>query len=164
MAGVDLNLQFAGLGRGRGGLMGGGMGREGLTTLGAKYDFRASTFRAQIDSSGRLGCLLEKRLAPAVTVTFAGDMDHAKVSTCSFPPYPPLMNVSSNKPRSDWPFPSKRRETRSWSSRSGWPPRLPCHRRTDGVPAHQLARHPSPTEHELYPLSTGPLLARHTVL
>ncbi|KAI9850119.1 MAG: translocase of outer mitochondrial membrane [Thelocarpon superellum] len=78
-AGADLNLQLVGLGRGRGGgLMGGAMGKEGLATLGAKYDFRASTFRAQIDSNGRLGCLLEKRLAPAVMVTFAGDMDHSK--------------------------------------------------------------------------------------
>ena len=77
-AGVDLNLQFAGLGRGRGGMMG-GMGKEGVATVGAKYDFRASTFRAQIDSTGRLGCLLEKRLAPAVMVTFAGDVDHFKV-------------------------------------------------------------------------------------
>lgn len=121
-AGVDLNLQFAGLGRGRGGGMMGGMGKEGVTTLGAKYDFRASTFRAQVDSTGRLGCLLEKRLAPAVMVTFAGDMDHFKVSwtnksdlpsTCTY-----LRHTSkhelitsfsriSNKPRLDWPCPSK---------------------------------------------------------
>ena len=93
-AGVDLNLQFAGLGRGRGGgLMGGGMGKEGLTTIGAKYDFRASTFRAQLDSSGRLGCLLEKRLAPAVMVTFAGDMDHSKVSMTRLSP---LISASQN--------------------------------------------------------------------
>ncbi|KAI9810970.1 MAG: translocase of outer mitochondrial membrane [Pycnora praestabilis] len=76
-AGVDLNLQFAGMGRG-GGLMGGGIRKEGTTTLGAKYDFRASTFRAQVDSSGRLGCLLEKRVAPPVQLTFAGEIDHFK--------------------------------------------------------------------------------------
>ncbi len=79
-AGVDLNLQVLGLGRGRGGgMMMGGSGREGVATFGAKYDFRASTFRAQVDSSGRLSCLLEKRIAPAVQVTFAGDIDHFKV-------------------------------------------------------------------------------------
>ncbi|KAI9786928.1 MAG: translocase of outer mitochondrial membrane [Geoglossum umbratile] len=77
-AGVDMNLSFAGLGRNGGGLLGGGLRREGVTTLGAKYDFRASTFRAQVDSSGRLSCLLEKRVAPAVSLTFAGDMDHFK--------------------------------------------------------------------------------------
>jgi mitochondrial import receptor subunit TOM40 len=79
-AGVDLHLQFAGLSRGGGGgMMGGGISKEGVATIGAKYDFRASTFRAQVDSGGRLGCLLEKRVAPAVTLTFAGDMDHFKV-------------------------------------------------------------------------------------
>lgn len=77
-AGVDLNLQFM-PGLGGGGLMGGGARREGTTTVGAKYDFRTSTFRAQLDSSGKLSCLLEKRVLPPVQVTFAGEMDHFKV-------------------------------------------------------------------------------------
>ncbi|KAI9826226.1 MAG: translocase of outer mitochondrial membrane [Sarea resinae] len=76
-AGVDLNLQFAGMGRGAG-LMGGPMRKEGVTTLGAKYDFRASTFRAQVDNTGKLSCLLEKRVAPPVQLTFAGEIDHFK--------------------------------------------------------------------------------------
>lgn len=76
-AGVDLNLQFM-PGMGGGGLMGGGMRKEGTTTVGAKYDFRTSTFRAQLDSSGRLSCLLEKRVLPPVQITFAGEMDHFK--------------------------------------------------------------------------------------
>ncbi|CZR58977.1 probable mitochondrial import receptor MOM38 [Phialocephala subalpina] len=76
-AGVDLNLQFAGL-SGAGGLMGGPMRKEGVTTVGAKYDFRMSTFRAQVDSTGKLSCLLEKRVAPPVQLTFAADMDHFK--------------------------------------------------------------------------------------
>jgi len=79
-AGVDLNLQFApGMGARGGGLMGGGMRKEATTTLGAKYDFRASTFRAQVDSSGRLSCLLEKRVLPLVQLTFAGELDQFKV-------------------------------------------------------------------------------------
>ena len=79
--GVDTQLQFApGLGGG-GGMMG-GMSREGSTTVGAKYDFRASTFRAQVDSAGKVGCYLEKRVAPVVTMTFAGEIDQAKV--CQF--------------------------------------------------------------------------------
>jgi mitochondrial import receptor subunit TOM40 len=79
-AGVDCQLTFAGgMARGGGGMMG-GLKREGVTTVGAKYDFRNSTFRAQVDSQGKLSCLLEKRVAPAVTLTFAGDMDHSKVS------------------------------------------------------------------------------------
>ena len=77
-AGVDLNLQFA-PGVGGGGLLGGGSRKEGTTIVGAKYDFTASTFRAQLDSSGKLSCLLEKRVLPPVQITFAGEMDHIKV-------------------------------------------------------------------------------------
>lgn len=70
-AGIDVNLQFAGLG------MGGGA--EGVTTIGTKYDFRQSSFRAQLDSNGRVAALLEQRVAQAVQVTFYGELDHAKV-------------------------------------------------------------------------------------
>ncbi|MCJ1353079.1 MAG: translocase of outer mitochondrial membrane [Icmadophila ericetorum] len=77
-AGVDLTLQFQpGMGS-RGGLMGSGLRKDGTATLGAKYDFRASNFRAQVDSTGRLSCLLEKRVAPFVTLTFAGEVDQFK--------------------------------------------------------------------------------------
>ncbi|KAH6715271.1 eukaryotic porin/Tom40 [Leptodontidium sp. 2 PMI_412] len=75
-AGVDLNLQFAGLSGA--GMMGGPARNEGVTTVGAKYDFRMSTFRAQVDSTGKLSCLLEKRVAPPVQLTFAAEMDHFK--------------------------------------------------------------------------------------
>ena len=80
-AGADLNLQVApGVG---GGLMGPGSRKEAITTLGAKYDFRASTFRGQLDSTGKLSCLLERRILPTVQLTFAGEMDHVKVSSIS---------------------------------------------------------------------------------
>ncbi|KAF2462136.1 eukaryotic porin/Tom40 [Lineolata rhizophorae] len=75
-AGVDITLQFMGM-SGAAAMMGQPK-REGVTTIGAKYDFKMSTFRAQIDSQGKLGCLLEKRVAPPVQVTFAGEIDHAK--------------------------------------------------------------------------------------
>lgn len=75
-AGVDLSL---GLVPSPGGLMGGGLQKEGVTTIGAKYDFRMSTFRAQVDSKGKLSCLLEKRVAPPVMMTFAADIDHFTV-------------------------------------------------------------------------------------
>lgn len=78
-AGVDLNLQIApGMG-GKGGLLGSGTRKEGTATLGAKYDFRNSTFRAQVDSSGKLSCLLEKRVLPPIQLAFAGELDHFKV-------------------------------------------------------------------------------------
>ncbi len=75
--GVDVNLQFAGINGG--GLMGASK-KEGTATLGAKYEFSRSIFRAQVDSQGKVGCLLEKMVAPLVRVTFAGEMDHFKVS------------------------------------------------------------------------------------
>lgn len=75
-AGVDMSL---GLVPSAGGLMGGGLQKEGTTTIGAKYDFRMSTFRAQVDSKGKLSCLLEKRVAPPIMMTFASEIDHFNV-------------------------------------------------------------------------------------
>ena len=75
--GVDVNLQFAGL-SGANAMLGSAR-KEGVATLGAKYEFSRSIFRAQVDSQGKLGCLLEKVVAPPVRVTFAGELDHAKV-------------------------------------------------------------------------------------
>lgn len=77
-AGVDMTLQV--VPSAAAGLMGGGgLQKEGVTTFGAKYDFRMSTFRAQLDSKGKLGVLLEKRVAAPVMMTFAADVDHASV-------------------------------------------------------------------------------------
>ncbi|KAK0754504.1 eukaryotic porin/Tom40 [Schizothecium vesticola] len=73
-AGVDMTLTAAG---GAQMMMGGPPQKEGLTTFGAKYDFRMSTFRAQIDTKGKLSCLLEKRVAAPVMMTFAAEVDHA---------------------------------------------------------------------------------------
>lgn len=73
--GVDVNLQFAGAQA----AMMGGPSKEGVATLGAKYEFSRSIFRAQVDSKGKIGCLLEKVVAPPVRMTFAGEMDHVKV-------------------------------------------------------------------------------------
>lgn len=76
-AGVDMNLQFAPSAQS---IMMGGPSREGTTSIGAKYDFRASTFRAQVDSAGKVSCLLEKRIAMPISLTFAGEIDQVKVS------------------------------------------------------------------------------------
>ncbi|KAL8694518.1 MAG: hypothetical protein Q9218_000848 [Villophora microphyllina] len=79
--GADVSLEFApGLG-GPGSLMSGGLEKKGTASAAAKYEFRASTFRAQIDNKGRLSCLLEKTILPAIRVTFAGEMDHLKQQT-----------------------------------------------------------------------------------
>ncbi|PWY83049.1 hypothetical protein BO70DRAFT_361991 [Aspergillus heteromorphus CBS 117.55] len=74
-AGVDMNLQFA---PNAAAVMMGGPSKDGTTAIGAKYDFRASTFRAQVDSTGKVSCLLEKRIAMPIALTFAGEIDQAK--------------------------------------------------------------------------------------
>ena len=73
-AGVDMTLSVN-----PGAAMMGGPTKEGITTFGAKYDFRMSTFRAQIDTKGKLSCVLEKRVAAPVMMTFAADVDHFTV-------------------------------------------------------------------------------------
>ncbi|KAI5862764.1 eukaryotic porin-domain-containing protein [Durotheca rogersii] len=72
-AGVDMTLMTS---PSPAAMMGGSMRREGLTYVGVKYDFRMSTFRAQVDSGGKLSCVLEKRVAPPVTMSFCADVDH----------------------------------------------------------------------------------------
>ena len=75
-AGIDMNLQLAPT---PAALMMGGPARDGTTAIGAKYDFRASSFRAQVDSAGKVSCLLEKRIAMPLSLSFAGEIDHPKV-------------------------------------------------------------------------------------
>lgn len=103
-AGVDLNLAFAGL---SGGPMMGGIRKEGVTTVGAKYDFHMSTFRAQVDSTGKLSCLLEKRVAPPVQMTFAADVDHSKVGNLMSKCITNTNPRNSNKQRSASQYRSK---------------------------------------------------------
>lgn len=73
-AGVDMTLQVA-----PSQTMMGGLQKEGTTAVGIKYDFRMSTFRAQVDSKGKLACILEKRVAPPVMMSFCADVDHLTV-------------------------------------------------------------------------------------
>lgn len=53
-----------------------GQKRESAATLGARYNFRMATLRAQIDSAGKLSSVYETRLSPAFGLTFAGEIDH----------------------------------------------------------------------------------------
>ncbi len=50
--------------------------REAAATVGARYNFRMATLRAQIDSAGKLSSVYETRLSPAFGLTFAGEIDH----------------------------------------------------------------------------------------
>lgn len=52
--------------------------REAQATIGAKWDFRMSTLRAQVDSGGKVSSLLETRLAPTFAFTVGGEIDHVK--------------------------------------------------------------------------------------
>jgi mitochondrial import receptor subunit TOM40 len=79
-AGVNMELSLASPG-GAAGMMGPSGGPEGQATIGAKYDFRGSVFRGQVDSNGRVSCMLEKRLNPMVACTFVGSIDHVKVNS-----------------------------------------------------------------------------------
>ncbi|KAH8106851.1 eukaryotic porin-domain-containing protein [Cristinia sonorae] len=52
--------------------------RDAVATLGAKYDLRFSTFRAQLDSSGKVSAFLEQRFAPTFAFLVTGEIDHFK--------------------------------------------------------------------------------------
>jgi mitochondrial import receptor subunit TOM40 len=54
--------------------------RDAIATLGAKYDFRLATLRAQVDSTWKVGMLLEQRFTPAFAFLVGGELDHKKVS------------------------------------------------------------------------------------
>jgi mitochondrial import receptor subunit TOM40 len=53
--------------------------RDAIATVGAKYDLRMSQLRAQFDSAGKVGMVLEQRIAPTFMFTIAGELDHLKV-------------------------------------------------------------------------------------
>ncbi|KZT42078.1 hypothetical protein SISSUDRAFT_1069613 [Sistotremastrum suecicum HHB10207 ss-3] len=54
--------------------------RDAVATLGARYDLRMATFRAQLDSTGKVSALLEQRFAPAFAFLVSGEIDHFKNS------------------------------------------------------------------------------------
>ncbi len=53
--------------------------RDAIATLGVKYDLRLATFRAQVDSGGKVSALLEQRFTPTFTFMLSGEIDHWKV-------------------------------------------------------------------------------------
>jgi len=52
--------------------------RDALATVGAKYDLRMATFRAQVDSTGKVSALLDQRFAPTLSFLLSGEIDHVK--------------------------------------------------------------------------------------
>lgn len=51
---------------------------EGSTTIGAKYEYRQSVYRGSITSNGKVGCFLERKILPTLSVLFSGEIDHFK--------------------------------------------------------------------------------------
>jgi mitochondrial import receptor subunit TOM40 len=54
---------------------------DGTTTIGAKYEFRQSVFRGQVDSTGKVSAFLERRILPTVSVLFCGEIDQSKYAS-----------------------------------------------------------------------------------
>ncbi|CAG8730996.1 1666_t:CDS:2, partial [Acaulospora colombiana] len=52
--------------------------REALCTVGGKFDFRAATFRGQVDTSGRVSVVIEQKIAPGFSFLITGDIEHMK--------------------------------------------------------------------------------------
>lgn len=51
---------------------------DGTTTIGAKYEYRQSVFRGQLDSAGKVSAFMEKRVLPTVSILFSGEIDQIK--------------------------------------------------------------------------------------
>lgn len=58
-----------------------GTQRDSFFQTGVKFDLRAATMRAQIDTLGRVTAVLEEKLTPAFSVLLCGEIDHFKSSS-----------------------------------------------------------------------------------
>ncbi|RIB06542.1 eukaryotic porin/Tom40 [Gigaspora rosea] len=52
--------------------------RDALCTVGGKFDFRTSTLRGQVDTSGRVCVVIEQKITPALSFLITGDIEHMK--------------------------------------------------------------------------------------
>jgi len=68
--------------------------RDAIATLGAKYDLRGASFKAQVDNTGKVSALLEQRFAPTFSFIVAGEIDHPKVCPPSSVPERVLIRLS----------------------------------------------------------------------
>lgn len=53
--------------------------REAVATVGGKFEFRRSTFRGQVDTTGKVSAVLEEKIVPGFSFLVSGEMDHGKV-------------------------------------------------------------------------------------
>ncbi|EJF66039.1 mitochondrial import receptor subunit tom40 [Dichomitus squalens] len=52
--------------------------RDALASLAARYELRMASFRAQVDSTGKVAAHLEQRFAPTFSFLVSGEIDHFK--------------------------------------------------------------------------------------
>ncbi len=52
--------------------------KDSVTSVSAKFDYRQATIRAQVDSTGRVGLVLEEKLFPGFALLLSGELDHVK--------------------------------------------------------------------------------------
>jgi len=52
--------------------------REAVATVGGKFEFRRSTFRGQVDTTGKVSAVLEEKIVPGFSFLISGEMDHGK--------------------------------------------------------------------------------------
>lgn len=53
--------------------------RDAVATVGGKFEFRRSTFRGQVDTTGKVAAVLEEKIVPGFSFLISGEMDHGKV-------------------------------------------------------------------------------------
>ncbi|KAG0294957.1 translocase of outer mitochondrial membrane [Dissophora globulifera] len=59
-------------------LMSVGGRREAVATVGGKFEFRRSTFRGQVDTTGKVSAVLEEKIVPGFSFLVSGEIDHGK--------------------------------------------------------------------------------------
>ncbi|KAF9095975.1 translocase of outer mitochondrial membrane [Mortierella sp. AD031] len=52
--------------------------RDAVATVGGKFEFRRSTFRGQVDTTGKVSAVLEEKIVPGFSFLVSGEMDHSK--------------------------------------------------------------------------------------
>lgn len=57
--------------------------KDAVTSISAKFDYRQATLRAQVDSTGRVGMVMEEKLFPGFAMLISGELDHVR-STSRF--------------------------------------------------------------------------------
>lgn len=52
--------------------------KDAVSSVGAKFEYRQATLRAQVDSTGRVGMVLEEKLFPGFALLLSGEIDHVR--------------------------------------------------------------------------------------